>query len=135
MTPLHYAISYSNFEVVELLLESGASPNERDSTGATALHLAVTRERDELIGVMLKNGALPDLLTYSGTNSIVLAAPRSIDYMRQMSERHRHRVINSRDQMGDSALHYARPETFAFLLSLGMDPHLPDALGITPAQM
>ncbi|KAL6719998.1 hypothetical protein ACLMJK_001919 [Lecanora helva] len=44
-TPLHYAAAACNFDVVELLVNSGADVSMRDNDGVTTLHFAVNSPR------------------------------------------------------------------------------------------
>ncbi|XP_043480215.1 ankyrin-2-like [Leptopilina heterotoma] len=46
--PLHMAVANSNNQVVEVLLSSGANPNEPDAIGDTPLHAAVSMGRPNL---------------------------------------------------------------------------------------
>ena len=64
-TPLHYAASQSNEEVVAALLEAGADVNRGDIHGETPLHRACVRS-DSVVEpalVLIRNGAAVDART------------------------------------------------------------------------
>ena len=53
---LHAAAGYSDYSIVELLLQNGADPN-RLSKGSTPLHQAVSSERLEIVNLLVRHGA------------------------------------------------------------------------------
>ena len=58
-TPLQYAVSSGNNEIVKVLLENGASVNKPDNSGATPIMNAVAQydNDDSVIKTLLENGA------------------------------------------------------------------------------
>ena len=79
LTPLHLAVGRGHFDIVQLLLKSGADPNRRqDGTGRTALHLAVEHQHQEVTRLLLEEGANPNLAARYGNGeslaSLQLAA-------------------------------------------------------------
>jgi ankyrin repeat protein len=56
-TPLHYAASCTNKDVVELLLAYKADVNAKDNDGRTPLHLASEDGRKEVVELLLANHA------------------------------------------------------------------------------
>ncbi|XP_062612179.1 uncharacterized protein LOC134273967 [Saccostrea cucullata] len=56
--PLALACSLSAFEIAKLLLEEGASINERNSNGETPLFLSVKNDSEEFTSLLLKKGPL-----------------------------------------------------------------------------
>ena len=48
-TPLHWAISYGQREVVKVLLEAGADPSKKDKRGSTPLSEAYSNEMQKII--------------------------------------------------------------------------------------
>ena len=65
-SPLHYAASHGNSELVELLLSRGANVGARTSVGYTALHLAAFYDAVQVAPVLLKHGARIDARTPLG---------------------------------------------------------------------
>lgn len=60
-TPLIWAASNGNIEIIELLLSHGADPNFRNKDGGSALWYSVTNERLEALNVLLSKGADPNI--------------------------------------------------------------------------
>jgi len=60
---LHVAFAYRNAAAMSALVESGASPNITDATGATPLHAAAQLGDADLIRILLKKGADPNAKT------------------------------------------------------------------------
>ena len=56
-TPLHYAASCTNKDVVELLLADKADVNAKDNDGRTPLHLASEDGRKDVVELLLANHA------------------------------------------------------------------------------
>lgn len=51
-TPLHMAVEFGNFEVVEYLLEQDANVCISDSEGSTAIHLALELGETDIIDLL-----------------------------------------------------------------------------------
>lgn len=56
-TPLMHAARYKQSAVISLLIEMGASVNEKSTKQFTALHAAVVSEDEESVRLLLENGA------------------------------------------------------------------------------
>nr|XP_006823757.1 PREDICTED: uncharacterized protein LOC102810406 [Saccoglossus kowalevskii] len=56
-TPLHWAASYANIEMLKFLLDNKASVNVSNSDGATPLHDAVQRGDVDIVDILVKNKA------------------------------------------------------------------------------
>ena len=54
MTPLHYALMIDNSEIIEKLLENGASVDKKDENGEDALSLASTKQKEIMQKYMKK---------------------------------------------------------------------------------
>jgi len=59
-TPLHYAVSEVDEQLVLTLLANGANPNARDTVGLAPLHGAIGLENARLVAVLLRHGAVID---------------------------------------------------------------------------
>ncbi len=67
------AVRNDDRAAVERLLRQGASPNERESDGATALAWAAVRSNAEITAMLLKAGADPNLTNELGLGPLMLA--------------------------------------------------------------
>lgn len=56
-TPLHYAVEYNNYKLIQELLINDADINSVDEYDRTALHLAIDNGNDAIIKLLLKRGA------------------------------------------------------------------------------
>lgn len=62
-TPLHYAASAGNDEMIPLLIEKGADVNARTLRGITPLYMAAREGRGTTVKLLLKAGAKKDYCT------------------------------------------------------------------------
>src|SRR5690606_10341572 len=77
-TPLLLASVAGNADMIRLLLESGADPNERFGNGETALMMAARTGRADAIGVLVEHGAEVDAReNLRGTTALMWAAAYS----------------------------------------------------------
>ena len=88
-TALHFAVENNVLESAEWLLEKGANPNQKDSSGWTPLLLAIDREGDgggqewvksgmfpypaDMTELLLKHGANPNVKDNSGKTPLRIA--------------------------------------------------------------
>lgn len=72
-TPLHMAAINGHAAICEVLIEKGASINERNLDGATPLIKAVQGNHPELVRMLLKMGADPNLRDNTGANALLIA--------------------------------------------------------------
>jgi ankyrin repeat protein len=56
-TPLFLAAKGGNIQIVNHLLENGASPNKTDRESNTALHQAVRQENPQVVKALITHGA------------------------------------------------------------------------------
>lgn len=96
-TPLETAIWQDLTEMVVLLLEFGADPNQQGKShqtehgmlgGDTALHEAVSKGSAKMVKLLLANGADPDITNASGLNAIDLAERRNHSHLAHLMEAH-----------------------------------------------
>lgn len=69
-TPLHYAVSLGNLELVEFLVEHGANINAKDINGVTPLHIAAKNGHFSIVKFLVKHGALIDVVDIYGKTPI-----------------------------------------------------------------
>ncbi|ORX94358.1 ankyrin repeat-containing domain protein [Clohesyomyces aquaticus] len=67
--PICYAAEKGFVEIVQLLLDAGASPNQLDGAGYTSLHLAAKSNHSEVVSVLLKAGCDYNALTKIASDS------------------------------------------------------------------
>jgi ankyrin repeat protein len=63
-------------QVVQLLLDAGASASAASSRGLTALHAAAQFSNCAVVALLLQAGALPSALTREGESALALAQRR-----------------------------------------------------------
>ena len=68
-TALHYAVYYNEFEVVELLLDEGANPNDFDDY-STALTAALSNESYDIVALLYNSGADPTVKDAYGDSAL-----------------------------------------------------------------
>ena len=57
-SPLHFAIEYSDFDTVKLLVDTSTNVNVRDSFGNTPLHKAAELDKPEIVDLLLQHPAI-----------------------------------------------------------------------------
>ncbi|XP_074864928.1 ankyrin repeat domain-containing protein 54 isoform X2 [Carettochelys insculpta] len=70
---LRESANANDLETVQLLLDHGADPNQRDGLGNTALHLAACTNHVPVITLLLRGGARVDALDRAGRTPLHLA--------------------------------------------------------------
>lgn len=75
-TPLTESAIVNNIEIAQLLLDTGANPNDTDQTGGTAIYWAVENNNLELCKLLLKHGADPNHTSHSNEAPLVKAILR-----------------------------------------------------------
>jgi ankyrin repeat protein len=71
--PLHFAATNGDVNLVELLLDRGATINAVTQDGWTALHFACLRRAKGLIQLLLDRGADVNMTTKSGLSALGIA--------------------------------------------------------------
>ena len=56
-TPLHFAVKFDRFSIIELLIEKEANINCVDIERNTPLHYAIQSDNSEIVKYLLKNKA------------------------------------------------------------------------------
>ena len=108
-TSLFHAIERSSITCVTILLEAGADPNWKDTSGITPLYEARCGALSELevIRLLLDHGAMIDSHDMYGTTPLMLAAQSgSVNIVRLLLERGAN--VNARTTNGSTPLWFAR---------------------------
>jgi ankyrin repeat protein len=106
-TPLQWASRRGNLALAQLLLAEGARVDQRDFNGDRALLWAADAGKVEVVRLLLAAGAVPQSLDdpYHRTPLMVAAGGGHAEVIRVLLEAGADPT--TRDQSGDSALHYA----------------------------
>lgn len=137
-SPLIYASRNGKMDIVELLIENGASLNYKNHfTENTALVEAVLAGHSHIMEYLLDEGADVAYRDKYGTTLLMLAA-RHGHLAEVMYFLERGLKINARNEKGDTALHLSigdftnRLYTQEFLINSGLSVDAQNEAGITP---
>jgi len=123
-TPLMWAASVGNEQLVELFIDQGAVINLQNFVGETALYIAAARGFAKICALLVDNGAQTHIATMDGASALHIAAASGHSEVVSLLVS-RGAYVNSFDEEGDTPLHYAiregRKPTIALLVQLGAD--------------
>jgi TPR repeat protein len=134
--PVHGAAQSGNVEVLRVVLDAGADPRERDTSGDSPLHWART---PEVAGLLLDRGVSPDIRTSDGRTPLMErgGTPAVVERLLAAGAH-----PNLRDEAGRTALHHAAEalqldslKSMALLCSWGADPAVRDERGESAASL
>ncbi|MCJ1398054.1 hypothetical protein MMC11_001251 [Xylographa trunciseda] len=80
MQPIHYAAWKGHLEIVELLLDAGASAFVRDSIDNQPIHYAVLSQSTNIVDALLAKGACIDDIGANGNSPVHVAISRLQEY-------------------------------------------------------
>ena len=137
-TPLFYAFGNTDYQMVQVLLESGADPNalwKYDNVYHSPLRTAVITGSIPIVKLLLLHGADPNAVHRDGTTVLHLAAdimdPEIFELILEKSD-----SSMMTDSKEWTPLHHAvlaaQPKIVNLLLGLGADPNVGDMHGDTP---
>lgn len=107
-TPLHFAVTLKNLDMMKILLKHQANPNIENLYGKSPLHLAVNFGDTQVIKLLLKNGAkVTKSSSTTGQTSLHIALRNeSFDTFKLLLDYHRsNHEINVPDAYGETLLH------------------------------
>lgn len=114
-TPLIWAASEGNDDIVQILLDSRADVNMQNFYGETALFLAASRGYDVICSMLMENGANPNIPNLDGSTAAHMAAASGHSNV-LMILINRAAFVNGQDDCGDTPLHYAvREEQYSIV--------------------
>lgn len=137
-TPLHYAASKGNIEVVEMILQKGVKVDADGNYGFTPLHVAVGQGHWDIVFKLLGAGADPNAKSEEKSTPLHFAAERNdLKLLKLLKERGGN--IDAKNVYDWSVLHSAASgmvkergswEVIRWLLSEGVNPEPMTTAGI-----
>jgi ankyrin repeat protein len=122
-SPLCRAVSQNNMEMVKLLLENGASPNETDKY--PPLFYALSNNNTEMVKFLIEEGADPNIVGTDNLPPLATAAANSLSATKYL-------ISKGADPKDPECLYYAAlsdyNETFIYLVENGANPDNPKAI-------
>jgi ankyrin repeat protein len=80
---LHYAIMFSQTDLIPLLIENGAAIDQQNGEGDTALHIAARFNRPEALSILLEQGASANIENNEGQTELDVATGESLELLRE----------------------------------------------------
>jgi 26S proteasome non-ATPase regulatory subunit 10 len=138
-TPLIIAASAGHVELVNILLDAGASVSALTSQGRSALLYCASKGREELCSLLISRGADPNKQDVHGATPLHRAAgPGHAGVVRILLAADR-TVTDCQDRYGNTALHAAceeeRAEVAQLLISHGANRELQNGEEKTPLEL
>eukprot|EP00794_Sanderia_malayensis_P018710 gene18710-20598_t len=138
-TALHKATRRGETDAMVLLLKHGANINMRDNKGCTALHLAVQNNQDEAAKLLVEREAVTLIKNVDMQNVLHLACANGNFPITSMLLESNHKLIHSRDEQNQTAMHYAAKyghlKILELLVSKTMQWRDQDITGQTPLHL
>jgi len=134
-TPLFLAAQEGYTELVDLLLDAGASIDLPDEDGISPLYIACYQGHLDVVASLLRAGANPNKLGLDGTSPVFIAAQEGYADIVEILAMHS-ADVNLLDQDGTAPLLMAAQEgrvtAVSVLLALGADPNTLTPRGVRP---
>ena len=75
-----WAVGAGNYQIVQLLVESGANINIQETKfGTTAIHISISKNYFEIFNYLLRKNAKIDIKTNAGQDVLMLAKSQKKD--------------------------------------------------------
>ena len=138
-TALSFAIKAKNKDIIEVLLQNGATPDLIDQdTGRTPLFYSVLNGTHDLSKMLLDNGASVNMPDFNCVTPLMIAAMNN-DLKHCMMLNKKLAEVDTQDINGWTALHYGAwknaPRCLKFLLNEGARRDIRDVNGRTALHM
>ncbi|CAG8001094.1 unnamed protein product [Penicillium salamii] len=131
--PLFAAIEFGRVDILELILQHGASPHAFDNRGLSAMWWASRSGDINIVDVLLRHGAPMDLIEYDETPLMFAVSEQQLDMLAFLIEKGAD--IDARDSKGHTALMCAALDAkfsvLELLIQKGADVHIQDGQGLT----
>lgn len=138
MTPIHFAASFNNLDVIQELVRLGVPVDTRNKIGHTPLHLATCAHKLEAAELLVSLGADPNAQDNDGDNCLIYlpqepAGIRLYKFFLELPNIN----VNLANRAGDTPLHYAARcfaplEAVQMMLDKGADVNARNHGGQTP---
>lgn len=135
ITPLIYAIEQNNLAAFRLMLENGAEPNHRISSGGSAMTFSVVNDDPTYLHVLIEFGGDVNFFHDGRKRNVIFdtLSPNKFEHLKVLV--HSGAKVNVRDGVRQTPLMVAanlnQYKTVLFLLENGADPTLSDNWGST----
>jgi ankyrin repeat protein len=111
-TPLHFAAENGHVEIARLLLQNGADVNAKNNNDTTPLHLVADFGHVDILHLLVENGSDLEAEDDSGRRALHKSAMWGrLPIVKELVTRY-HVDINSRDNLGNTALTLARDKNY-----------------------
>jgi ankyrin repeat protein len=133
LTALMYAAINNHIEIVKLLINAGASIEQKASDGSTALYLATQFGYPQIVKLLLDSGANPNIVNKNGTSALAAAVSAGNTDLVQLLITVKS-DLGWRDKEGKNLLMFIRDgdtNTAKLLIDNGVDVNCTDNDGMT----
>ena len=133
-TPLIFAATSGNIDVVQALLHAGADVNEVENDSWSAILVAAFKNFEDIAIMLIDNGANPFVESVQGISAAFIAQEREQKRVLEAIERwqeHRKFVDSLNTRLLDAALS-VDVDAVSQLLAAGADPSYVNSAGYSP---
>ncbi len=132
------ATLYRRYDILQFLLNFGASPNGSPASGRVPVYDAICQEDSQSVQILLQNGVDVNADVGNGSNILVTAVScKNANILKLLLNNGC--VINKPDNFGMTALHKAvhtrQQKIVKLLLDSGADPNIPNQMNACPLHL